>query len=92
MGSPLEGHTALVISIAFLSYGKLIISGSLDGTIRVWDIETGQQIGDPFVGHAKLVTSVAFSPNGKLILSGSSDHILCVWTHETNSPNMPVPL
>ncbi len=35
----LEGHTALVVGVAFA--GDALISGSLDGTVRVWDRKSG---------------------------------------------------
>ena len=75
----IKGHIGSVVSVAFSPDGKRIVSGSLDNTIRVWDIITGNQIGEPFTGHASDVLSVAFSPDGKRIVSGSFDSTIRIW-------------
>ncbi|TFK69927.1 hypothetical protein BDN72DRAFT_767328, partial [Pluteus cervinus] len=53
-------HDSWVSSVAFSSDGKYVISGSWDNTVRIWDVETGQQRGTEFKGHTDYVTSVAF--------------------------------
>ena len=40
----LEGHTGAVMSVDFSADGRLVVSGSFDGTARVWDVRTGQGI------------------------------------------------
>ena len=54
-GMPLDGHTDDVKSIAISLDGNLIVSSSLDKTIRVWDAMTG----DAFSASA---AEVRFSP------------------------------
>ncbi|MBI1917533.1 MAG: WD40 repeat domain-containing protein, partial [Planctomycetes bacterium] len=66
----LQGHTGLVVSVAFSSDGKRIASGSRDRTVKVWDAQTGQET-LTLKGHTREVTSVAFSADGKRIASGS---------------------
>ena len=36
-----QGHALVVNSVAFSPDGKILASGSWDGTIRLWDVETG---------------------------------------------------
>ena len=67
------GHTGPVSSIAFSQDSKRIVSGSWDGTIRVWDSETGEVVVGPLKGHINWVRSVAFSQDNKRIVSGSKD-------------------
>src|SRR5437764_9901566 len=38
----LHGHTAVVHDLAFMPDGRSLLSGSEDGTLRVWDVERGQ--------------------------------------------------
>jgi COMPASS component SWD3 len=40
----LKGHTDWVNSVAFSPDGKLLASGSADGTIKLWDVATGQEV------------------------------------------------
>jgi WD40 repeat protein len=62
-----------VRSVAFSPDGKHIITASNDKTARVWDAETGKQIGEPLRGHTDWVWSAVFSPDGKRIVTASED-------------------
>ncbi len=42
--SVLRGHTAAVTSVAFSPDGKQIISGSMDNTLRLWDVASGKEL------------------------------------------------
>ena len=57
---------------------KPLASGSIDKTIRLWDVGTGTQI-RALKGHTKPVRSVSFSPDGKILTSGSSDKTIRLW-------------
>jgi WD40 repeat protein len=65
-----------------VSDGKLIVSGSNDHTIRIWDLETGQTLGPPLRGHITYVLSVAISPDGQRIVS-SGDRTILAWNAQT---------
>ncbi|MGA7733612.1 MAG: AAA family ATPase, partial [Chloroflexia bacterium] len=52
LSSFLPGHSDIVNSVAFSPDGKTLASGSYDGTIILWDVATGQQIGQPLTGHS----------------------------------------
>lgn len=53
----LYGHTEEVNSVSFSPNGKYIVSAASDSTIRIWDAETGRQIGKPLKGHSAIVNS-----------------------------------
>lgn len=65
----LRGHSRVVSSIAFGPDGKKIISGGLDGSVRVWDAETGAEL-ITFRVYSLGVNSVAFRPDGRRIIAG----------------------
>ena len=73
----LQGHTDWVWSVAFSPDGRHIVSGSGDRTIRVWDAQTGDQVGNPLQGHTDQVQSISFSPDGRHIVSDSGDGTVC---------------
>jgi WD40 repeat protein len=66
-----------IMAVAFSPDSKHILTGSGDGTARLWDLE-GKMI-KIFIGHSGYVNSVAFSPNGQSILTGSSDRSARLW-------------
>lgn len=66
----LKGHTDWAISVDFSSDGSLIVSGSDDGTVRIWDTEKGELTAGPFDGHVGQITSISFSPDDMRIVVG----------------------
>ncbi len=74
----LEAHTNSVWSVVIKD--NLIISGSGDNTIKIWDIDSGECI-KTLKGHRDRVNSVAIKDN--LIISGSSDKTIKIWDIES---------
>jgi len=64
----LEGHSDGVTSVNFSPDGQTIVSGSLDNTVKVWDVKIGSLL-NTLEGHSDGVTSVSFSPDGQTIVS-----------------------
>ena len=48
--------------LAFSPDGSRMVSGDIEGTVRLWNVANGQQIGQPMRGHTNSVNAVAFSP------------------------------
>jgi WD40 repeat protein len=73
----LRGHEAEIGGIAFSPDGNCLVSGSSDGTVRMWDLQSGAEA-TTFAKQAGGVLSVAFSPDGSRIVVGLSDNTLRV--------------
>ena len=69
----LTEHTDSVLSVAFSPNGKLLISGGLDKTVRLWRADTGK-LRNTRKEHAAPVNTVAFSVDGKRFWSASSEN------------------
>ncbi|MEM7555317.1 MAG: hypothetical protein AAF378_14675 [Cyanobacteria bacterium P01_A01_bin.84] len=78
----LEGHTDIVWGLSFSPDGKLLASGSLDKTIKIWR-KNGSLI-QTLEGHTKSITGVSFSPDGKILASASLDNTIRLWKHNSN--------
>ena len=74
----LTGHSHFVQDIVISSDGAFALSGSWDGTLRLWDLNLGTTT-RRFVGHTKDVLSVAFSSDNRQIVSGSRDGTIKLW-------------
>ena len=76
-------HTAGVRSVSFSPDGTLLASGASNGTIFVWDVETGEKV-ETLAGQGGII-SLSFSPDSTLLAwssFGSSSRVF-VWDVET---------
>ena len=85
-GRPSRNHaryapSAEVDSVAFSPDGKTLANGSMDGTIRLWNTNSGK-LKRTLIGHFGFIKSLTFSPDGKLLASGSEDGSILVWDTE----------
>ncbi|KOO20820.1 udp-n-acetylglucosamine diphosphorylase [Chrysochromulina tobinii] len=74
-----SAHSGSVLSVAFSPDGTKIVSGSEDGTFKVWDSDALGLLSEKPNAHSFNIPSVAFSPDGTKIVSGSGDQTIKVW-------------
>jgi WD40 repeat protein len=67
-----------VLGLAFSADGSRFATASMDGTVRIWDPSSGEQL-LVLRGHSALVASVVFSPDGSKLASISADRTVRVW-------------
>ena len=75
-------HGNEVLSLAFSPDGSKLASASRDGTVKVWDTQTGREL-RCFTGHGESVRAVAFSPDGKALSTVGEDRFLLRWQAAT---------
>jgi len=78
------GHRGGVLTLAVASGGKRFLSGGRDGTIREWDLESGE-CKQSWIAHAGCVQSVAYDRTGELALSGGRDGAMVEWNLKDGS-------
>lgn len=77
-----ESHSGDVRVVAVRANGRHAVSGSDDGSLTVWDMETGTMIW-ALPGNSGGVLAVSWSANGQCVISGSDSGIVQVWEVET---------
>jgi RNA polymerase sigma factor (sigma-70 family) len=74
----LRGHSEMIFRMAFAPDGRTLASGSMDGTIRLWDLPSGKEVGR-LEGHRGWVLDLAFSPDCRRLASAGLDTTALVW-------------
>jgi WD domain, G-beta repeat len=75
----LTGHADIVQRVAISPDGKTLASASLDETVILWDLQTGQPKQTLKAGHP---VSVSFSPDGQILANGTSSGVR-LWNVQT---------
>src|SRR5207302_789535 len=72
-----QAHTDQVYSIAFSPHERTLASGSLDGSVKLWEVASGTLLWSYW--HTKGTTCLAFAPDGSLLASGGLDTTVRLW-------------
>ncbi|KAK0578329.1 hypothetical protein LWI29_008698 [Acer saccharum] len=91
----LAGHSEIILCLdtCISSMGRiLIVTGSKDNNVRLWDAESRCCIGVG-TGHMGAVGAIAFSKKQRnFFVSGSSDHTIKVWSLDDLSDGVEQPI
>ena len=79
----LRGHTKPVMSVCWSPDGKVLASGSQDGTAKLWDAQRGHLLATYECADQAL--EVQFTPDGKFIVTGGWNPPLKLWTVATTT-------
>ena len=86
----LKGHLAPVFSLAFSPDGKLVASGSDNGTIMIWDVASGNLL-HKLLKHRAKVNALCFTENGDGLASVAANGGAYVWDVATEVPVSTLP-
>jgi len=78
----LTGHTGSVNSVVISPDGQILISGSADKMIKMWELSTGKET-CTLTGHTGSICTVAISLDGRTLVSGGWDQTIKVWDLST---------
>ncbi|KAL1956146.1 hypothetical protein VTO42DRAFT_7581 [Malbranchea cinnamomea] len=79
----ISGHGEAILATAFSpESSSRMVTGSGDGTARIWDCDTGTPA-HTLKGHTSWVLAVSWSPNGAIIATGSMDNTVRLWDPKT---------
>src|SRR3989304_2079265 len=71
-------HRSSASSASFSPDGRSVVTGSWDGTARIWDAATGAFV-RTLQGHQGMVYSASFSPDGRSVVTASLDRTARIW-------------
>jgi WD40 repeat protein len=75
-------HDLDVVAVAVAPDGRTLVTGGIDGTLRLWDITDPARsgpIGASLRGHTGYLYSVAFAPDGRTVATASADNTVLLW-------------
>jgi WD40 repeat protein len=78
----MASHGGLIVSVAVNPDGTRIASTALDGSIKLWDLESGREM-RTITGIGGSVNAVSFSPDGRTLIHGAEDKTVRIWEAET---------
>ena len=78
----LRGHRKAISSVKFSPDGEWLASAAADGTVRLWNVETGV-FDKALEEHEEGISDAAWSNNSKYLATASDDKTIKLWERET---------
>ena len=78
-------HDESIPALAYLPDGRRIVTGSYDGTVKVWNMDNGEQeLEGAAMGHKSNISSLVVTRDGTKIVSGDDNGNIKVWNVESH--------
>src|SRR2546425_10632543 len=84
-----QAHTDMVWTLAFSPDERRLASGSLDNSVKLWDVASGVLLWSGW--HTKGSICLAFAPDGSMLASGGLDATVRLWDAKLGTPLQDVP-
>ncbi|KAJ8586304.1 WD40 repeat-like protein [Rhizopogon salebrosus TDB-379] len=89
VGEPWKGNGGGIAAMAVSPDEKMVVSGSTDGRVRLWNRNNERMVGNPWEGHYSTVTCLDWSPNARQVASASIDGTIRRWNPDTGQQTAP---
>ena len=84
-----QAHTDMTFAFAFSPDEHTLASGSVDGSVKLWDVERGALLWSSW--HTQGTTCLVFSPDGSLLASGDFAGTIRLWEASLGTPVDDIP-
>jgi WD40 repeat protein len=89
VGEPWEGNGGGIGAMTVSLDETMVVSGSVDGRIWLWNRNNGKIVGDPWEGHNAAVTCLDWSPKAQQVANASADGTVRRWNPDTGQQIAP---
>lgn len=89
-GNPIHPHSGGLTCLAFSPDGKAVAAGCVDGTVRLWDAETGEEVRRLSAPH-QVIDSLVFSGDGKTLVASLQYEGIRSWDVASGAPRLDRP-
>jgi WD40 repeat protein len=85
-----KGQGGRANCVAFAPEGTMVVVGTVDSRLKMFDVVTGQELGNLPTGHTGRVYAVEFSPDGTVLATAGEDSSVKLWRAATRDQSPPL--